>query len=612
MAAEASVGKALSAVTSGKLTPRAVRSQRAFALFVGAMGLLSLHLFRLAQLQLVQGQYNRTLAENNRIRRSPMVADRGNILDRHGKLLVGNKLTRSVYLYPREQTREEWQDTAQYLGRILKLDPQKILAKIETAGYRSRMPVRILRDIKADVFTAMAETGYIPGVEIQPESNRIYPHKKLGSHLLGYIGEASETQLRDNPKWPMGMLVGQMGLERLADDQLRGEWGNRLFEVDASGRELRMLGIQRPKSGQTLKTTLDLALQKAAEQGLAGRRGAVVVLDVETGGIMAMASGPTFDPNMFTRRITQQEVNEVFNNPNKPLLNRALQGYPPASTFKIVSSVAGLESGKYSPSSTIMTSGAVNIGGTLFHEHSGGGYGAIGFKTALQVSSNTFFYQLGPKIGSHEIYKWSHKLGIGETTTFLDGESKGLIPTPEIKQELTGEPWYVGDEVTMAIGQGMVTVTPMELAVVLAAIANGGKRVKPHFLLSQSAEQEFQPVAIGLKPSTIKTVQAGLELVVTDGTARSLNDGSIPRTAGKTGTAEVPGGEDNSMFVGYGPVNNPKIAIAVVVERGGYGSTAAVPIAHAVYKAYFAQQQSKPQPQGIQATQPQPASVAQR
>ncbi len=602
MATGVSVNRALSAVTAGKLTPRAVRSQRAFTLFIMATGLLSLHLFRLAQLQLVEGQYNRSLAENNRIRRLPMVADRGNLLDRRGKILAANQLTRSIYLYPREQTRDQWQITAERLGKVLSLDPQQIVQKLEKAGYNASQPVRLMRDIKADVFTALAEAGHIAGVEIQPESSRFYPHKQLGSHLLGYIGEASEAQLRQNADWPMGMLVGQMGLERLIDDRLRGTWGNRLFEVDAGGKELRMLGIQPPQSGETLKTTLDLDLQKAAEKGLAGRRGAVVALDVETGGIMVMASGPTFDPNMFTRRITQKEVDEVFNNPNKPFLNRALQGYPPASTFKIVSSVAGLQSDKFTPTSTLMTSGAINIGGTLFHEHGGGGYGAIGFKTALQVSSNTFFYQLGRSLGSHEIYKWGHKLGIGETKTMLDGESQGLIPTPEIKKELTGEPWYTGDEVTMAIGQGMVTVTPMELAVVVAAIGNGGYRVKPHFLLDQSNDPQYQPELIGLKPSTLSTVREGLELVVREGTARALNDGSIPVTAGKTGTAEVPGGEDNSMYVGYGPAKNPKIAIAVVVERGGYGSVAALPIAHEVYKAYFNQAKSKQaKPKGIQA-----------
>jgi penicillin-binding protein 2 len=590
---------------AGKLTPRAVRSRRAFSLFLLASGLLSLHVFRLAQLQLVQGNYHRQLADNNRIRRSPMVADRGNIIDRNGKVLAANQLSRAVYIYPREQTPTAWRQTADQLGPILGLEPPQILQTIEKAkdGYRSAMPVRLMQGLKEDAFTTLAEVGYIPGLEIQPESTRFYPHKNLASHVLGYIGEATEDQLRQNPNLPMGMLVGQMGLERLQDDQLRGTWGNRLFEVDVKGKELQMLGIQRPVSGKELKTTLDIRLQEAAEKGLAGRRGAVVVLDTKTGGIMAMASGPTFDPNMFTRRITQKEVDGVFNNPQKPFLNRALQGYPPASTFKIVSSVAGLQSGKYTPKSTIMTSGAVVFGGIAFHEHGSGGYGAIGFQEALTVSSNTFFYQVGMNVGPHEIHKWGHKLGIGETLTRLDGESQGLIPTPEIKEKISNEPWYPGDAVTMAIGQGMVTVTPMEMAVMVSAIANGGKRVKPHFLLNESTQAAMQPEDIGMNPSTLETVRQGLIAVVREGTGRQLSDGSIPPTAGKTGTAEVPGGEDNSMYVGYGPVENPQLAIAVLVERGGFGAESAVPIAHEIYKAYFSQKK-KNQPQGVQATNP--------
>jgi penicillin-binding protein 2 len=605
------VNKALSTVAAGKLTPRAVRSRRAVALFMGTTGLLSLHLFRLAQLQLVQGNYNRQLADHNYIRRMPIVADRGNILDRAGRVLAANQLSRSLYVYPREQTPESWAITAERLSPALGMESQAIVDEIKKAGFKSPTPVRIQRNIKEEAFTALAELGHVPGVEIQPESNRHYPHKDLGAHILGYIGEASEDILRKNPEMPMGMLVGQLGIERLADDQLRGTWGSRLFEVDAGGKEKQMLGIQRPVSGSELRTTLDLNVQKAAELGLKGRRGAVVVLDVKTGGVLAMASAPTFNPNMFTRRITQKDVDSVFNNPDKPFLNRALQGYPPASTFKIVSSVAGLQSGKYTPKSTIMTAGAIVVGGVAFHEHGGGGYGAIGFQEALTVSSNTFFYQVGMKVGPEEIAKWGNKLGIGSTKINLDGEGQGLIPTPEIKRQISNEPWYAGDTVTMAIGQGMVTVTPTEMAVMVSAIANGGKRVKPHFTLEQSKQAALQPEDIGLSESTLKTIRNGLISVVKQGTARSLSDGSIPPTAGKTGTAEVPGGADNSLYVGYGPVENPQIAVAIVVERGGYGAQSAVPIAHEVYKAFF-NQYKNPKHQGVQANKGNDDSIARR
>jgi penicillin-binding protein 2 len=565
---------------------RSQRSSRAVYLLLLMSTLIGGCMFRLAQLQLVQGQYHRQLAEHNRITPLPIPAARGNILDRNGKLLASSRLTRSVYLSPRDQTPEQWQATVQRLGTILEIDPAEILKKIEERGFRSAMPVRIYRDLTPQRFVALAEAGEISGLEVRAEANRYYPNGNLAAHVLGYIGEATANEMKKNPDFPAGMLVGQFGLERIADQQLRGSWGNRLIEVNAEGKEVDLLGEQSPKVGADVPTTLDVRLQAAAEKALNNRRGAVVVINVKTGEVLALASGPTFDPNLFTRRISQKDW-DALQGQDKPFLNRALQGYPPASTFKIVTAVAGMQSGKFSPDSTLMTYDALNIGGTLFHEH-GGSVGTIGFPEALAVSSNTFFYQVGMAAGPEEISKWGHRLGIGSASTMdLDGGNQGLIPTPDQKQKLYQEPWYVGDTVTMAIGQGIVQVTPLEEAVMVSTIANGGWRVKPHLLASQTNTPEMQREKIGLNPETIATVKAGLIAVVREGTARSLNDGSIPPTAGKTGTAEVPGQEDNSMYVGFGPVNDPQIAIAVVVENGGFGAVAAVPIAHEIYQVYF-------------------------
>lgn len=565
---------------------RSQRSSRAVYLLLLMSTLIGGCMFRLAQLQLVQGQYHRQLAEHNRITPLPIPAARGNILDRNGKLLASSRLTRSVYLSPRDQTPEQWQATVQRLGTILEIDPAEILKKIEERGFRSAMPVRIYRDLTPQRFVALAEAGEISGLEVRAEANRYYPNGNLAAHVLGYIGEATANEMKKNPDFPAGMLVGQFGLERIADQQLRGSWGNRLIEVNAEGKEVDLLGEQSPKVGADVPTTLDVRLQAAAEKALNNRRGAVVVINVKTGEVLALASGPTFDPNLFTRRISQKDW-DALQGHDKPFLNRALQGYPPASTFKIVTAVAGMQSGKFSPDSTLMTYDALNIGGTLFHEH-GGSVGTIGFPEALAVSSNTFFYQVGMAAGPEEISKWGHRLGIGSASTMdLDGGNQGLIPTPDQKQKLYQEPWYVGDTVTMAIGQGIVQVTPLEEAVMVSTIANGGWRVKPHLLASQTNTPEMQREKIGLNPETIATVKAGLIAVVREGTARSLNDGSIPPTAGKTGTAEVPGQEDNSMYVGFGPVNDPQIAIAVVVENGGFGAVAAVPIAHEIYQVYF-------------------------
>lgn len=565
---------------------RSQRSFRAVILFMLASGLMGICGFRLAYLQLVEGSRNRQLADQNRIRSISIVADRGNLLDRKGNTLVVNRLSRSVYLYPREQTKEQWQESAQKISELLDLPKEEILKKLE-GKYRSVAPVRILRGLDEKKFTAINEVGQVRGLEIQAESTRQYPYGSLAAHVLGYIGEATADDLKAHPDFPNGMLVGQMGIERIQDDMLRGTWGNRLIEVDAAGKELKMLGTQQPVAGLPLQLTLDVKLQQAAEQALAGRRGAVVALDVKTGAVLALASGPTFDPNMFTRKISQKAW-DALQSQDHPFLNRALQGYPPGSTFKIITAMAGMKSGKFSATSMLPTYSAINIGGTLFHEHGDASYGTIGFRDALAVSSNTFFYQIGMSIGPEAISEWGKKFGIGTTSTMgLDGASHGMIPTPQDKQKLYNEPWYVGDTVSTAIGQGMVQVTPLEMAVMVSTVANGGKRVKPHLFASQTYQPNMQPESLGFEPSALKVLQEGLTAVVQAGTAQSLNDGSIPLTAGKTGTAEVQGQQDNSMYVGYGPVNNPQIAIAAVVENGGFGATAAVPIAHEVYKAFF-------------------------
>ncbi|WP_239651874.1 penicillin-binding protein 2 [Neosynechococcus sphagnicola] len=547
---------------------------------------------RLVRLQLLDGSRNRQLADTNRIRPVPIASDRGTILDRKGRPLATNRLTRSVYLWPREQTPSQWQQTASKLSLLLKIPASEILAKLSQAGYRSAIPVRISRDLTPTAFVALAEnTAALPGLEIRGESSRLYPQGNLASHVLGYIGEATLEDLKVNPSYPMGMIIGRMGVERIANSQLEGTWGSHLIEVDAEGQPLRVLGSKPAVRGSAVQLTLDLDLQQAAEKALGQRRGAVVVLDVKTGAVLAMASGPSFDPNLFTRRISTAEWNRLQNTDN-PFLNRALQGYPPGSTFKIVTSTAGMESGKFTPDSMVATAAFITVGGIAFHEH-GDGYGVIGFIDALTYSSNTFFYQVGLTVGPEEIAKWGRKLGIGTTSNMgLDGGNHGSLPTPADKEKLYGEPWYAGDTVSMAIGQGVVQVTPLELAVMVSAIANGGLRVQPHLFASQTHTPATQPVRIGFHPGTLKVIRDGLVSVVQHGTGQSLNDGSIPLTGGKTGTAEVPGQPDNALWVGFGPVSNPQIAVAVVVENGGFGAVSAVPIAHTVYKAYFKKHQS--------------------
>lgn len=573
--------------TTRSVTTSLERTSRGIFLTLVVTTLMSICMFRLAQLQLVQGQHHRQLAEQNRLRLIPIVADRGNLLDRKGRLLASNRLSRSVYLWPRSQPKAEWQVAAKKLGPILDVPAPEILKKLEQAGYDSPMPVRIRQNLNPNGFVQLAEqVGDLPGLEIRAESARNYPNGSLAAHVMGYIGEATADELKANPHYPMGMIVGQMGLERILEKQLQGVWGNRLIEVDAAGKEIQVLGNTPTQAGEPVKLTLDLDLQKAAEQKLANRRGAVVALDVKTGAILALASGPTFDPNLFTRKISTKDWDRLQAT-DKPFLNRVFQGYPPGSTFKLVTAIAGLESGKFSPSSTLLSSSYITVGGFQFHEH-GSGYGVIGFPDAFAYSSNTFFYQIGLAVGPEQISKWSKRLGIGQTEVLgFEGAGYGSVPTPAEKEKLYGEPWYGGDTVSMSIGQGVVQVTPVEMAVMYAAIGNGGWRVKPHLLTSETNTPATKPEKIGLSPSTIATVRQGLVSVVQKGTAKQLNDGSIPLTAGKTGTAEVVGQEDNAVYVGIGPAKDPQIAVAVVVENGGFGAVSAVPIAHEVYKAYF-------------------------
>ncbi len=388
--------------------------------------------------------------------------------------------------------------------------------------------MRVSPNLSAEMFIGLAEkVENLRGVEVRGESRRYYPNGKLAAHILGYIGEATLEELKANPRDPMGIMAGKMGVEKLVNSQIKGTWGNRLLEVDAKGQEIQELGLQPPKQGQSVQLTLDLALQKTAEKALANRRGAVVVLNVKTGAILALASGPTFDPNLFTNQVTSQDWKKL-QSVEQPLLNRAVQGYPPGSTFKIVTTTAGIESGNFSITSKIPTAASIKIGGISFNEH-GKGYGVIGFKEALAFSSNTFFYQLGVKTGPENIAKWGKELGIAGTINLdllgLDGANQGQIPTPKEKEKLYDEPWYIGDTVTMAIGQGLVLATPLELAVMVSTVANSGWRVQPHLLISQTNKIPTKPIKTKISASTLNLIRAGLIDVVKKGTGRGLNDG---------------------------------------------------------------------------------------
>ncbi len=551
--------------------------------------IIGLQVTRLAQLQLVQGKQNRERAENNRIRPIPVPSNRGVILDRNGKAFASNRLTRSIYLWPKEQPKEQWKITAAKLSPIINIPANKIIAKVEQAITSGERNVYLTHQVSRDTFITLQERAEeFPGLEIRAESTRYYPHGQLASHIIGYLGEVTLEELEANPEYQLRMMVGKIGVEASANDRLAGKWGQRLIEVNAQNREIRLFAEEEPQGGKTVKLTLDLDLQKTAEKALGFRKGAVVALDVNTGEVLAMASYPRFNPNVFTKPMPEAEW-QALHSKEQSFLNRALQGYPPGSTFKMVTSAAAMGSGKFSPYSIVQTSDSIYVGGISFNEHSGG-YGAIGFRSALAYSSNTFFYRIGMTIGHAEIAKWAYKLGLGGKNLNLLGipaTYNGLIPTEEDKRQIYNDAWYLGDTITMAIGQGLVLVTPLELAAAVAAIANGGKQVKPHLLADETNSPEMKPIPTGLKPEYVNMIKEGMIDVVYYGTGQSLNDGTIPLTGGKTGTSELIGQRSHSLYVGFGPAEQSKIAIAVIVENGGYGSVSAAPVAKQVFQTYF-------------------------
>jgi len=345
----------------------------------------------------------------------------------------------------------------------------------------------------------------------------------------------------------------------------------------------RILGDKPAQPGKDLTLTIDLDLQKAAERALdTVRKGAIVAMAPRTGAIRALASRPNFDPNVFADGPTQRQWNDL-NSPEAPMLNRAFQGFPPASTFKIISTIAALESGKFKETSTLPTMGSFCYDGQCYSDH--GSFGSIGFPTALAVSSNSFFYQVGLAVGPEQLFKAARRMGYGSLTgiEIRDEETPGLLGDPRWKERVLAEPWTSVDTITSAIGQGAVTVTPLQMAVLYAAVANGGWLLTPH-LVEQPPSRRW----IGLRPETLRTLQVGLRQVVTDGTATILNDPTLPPVAGKTGTAEDPPRQDHAWFGGYAAADQPELVIIAFGENsGGYGGTVAAPMVKALMSTWF-------------------------
>ena len=570
------------------------------------MLLLSLVMFggigaRLSFLQLVQGERNRELAEDNRILLLPRRPARGTVTDRNGKVLIGSRLSHSVSIWPIALPKEEAdkEQVIQRLAQILDVPPNEIKARLAQTSYNLNKSVPISRGVSSAQTTAIAEYAQdLPGVRVEAEAVRNYPRGDLAAHVLGYTGELDPTELEDRNKekedeYRLGDVIGKMGLEKALEPTLRGQWGGQQVEVDSGGRVLRILGEKPSISGQDVQLTLDLELQRAAEEAIGNDTGAIVAIDPRNGAIRAMVSRPTFDPNIFSTRITQAQWEQIQSRGN-PLVNRAMRAYPPASTFKVVTATAGMESGKFAPNVVLPTFPFINIGGIQFWDWNNAGFGPLGFRGALAWSSDTFFYQIGRGVGEKSLETWMRKYGLGELTgiELAEEEDDGLVPTPEWKQRVVKENWYLGDTINASIGQGNVLATPLQIAVMFAAVANGGDRVTPHLVMTGEEAKDWR-TSVGMKPETVQVLKEGLREVVSNGTGGAVNDPLLPPIAGKSGTAEAPPRENHTWFGAYGPYENPEIVVVALGEHsGGGGGSFAAPKVKKVLDQYFGVQRA--------------------
>jgi penicillin-binding protein 2 len=584
--------------------------QRRLPLLAGFIIIVALILLvRLWYLQAVKGSYYQEQAESNRIRPIKLRSPRGIIYDRNNRPLVENVLTFDISLVPEDAP--DLNATIRKLSAIIKVDQNSIREIREDASsIRTKYePIKIKEEAPWDEVTVVeSHQDDLPGVIIEPEHRRHYPYGGLASHQLGYIGKISQAQ-RKQEQTDINLLVGQGGLEKIHDKLLRGTAGRRMIQVNAAGRKVKDLGIEEPRPGIDIYLTIDLDVQQVAEEALGSRAGAVVAMDPNTGEILALASHPSYDPNLFPRGISPKDWVRLMNDPSHPLYNRAIQSvYPPGSTFKIVVALAGLESGVIDPEEKIPCKGSIKSGRHTFRCWKKHGHGQVSFHQAVVESCDVYFYTMGERIGFDRIAEYAKKLGLGNLTGInLPDEKPGLIPTPEWKKKRTNEPWYVGDSYINSIGQGFVLVSPIQACQMISAVGNGGRLYRPR-LIKQTRDRETGavktfssgPVKQGtLDVEALEMLRAALAGVVTEpgGTGHGVGT-PVATVAGKTGTAQViaqkvPGKkltgktQDHAWFVAYAPVENPKIAVAVLVEHGGHGGAAAAPVARKVIEEYL-------------------------
>ena len=561
---------------------------------------------RLFWIQIIRGSYYKKLSEENRVKLIANPPIRGRLLDRNGVVLADNKLFYSLAIQPRLLTKSEWIDLRNSLSDLLNVSTDQLEIAFNRSNSDTPYKKVLLTDLSVEqVIRFKEQENNLYGAQIDIGLIRNYPYKSLAAHALGYTQLITQNEFSKLSErgYKLSDRIGRKGIEAAFESQLRGAWGGEMLEIDSIGTVQRSLGSKLPKAGRDIKLTLDLELQLTAEKVLSDKiAGAIVAIDPYTGAIRAIASQPTFDLNFFSQPFTNKQYNDLFLSSNLPLLSRAFNAYDPGSTWKPITAIAGMESGKFPASKKLNTVPCITYGSHCFPEYNKRGFGWIGYEDAFRVSSNTFFYQVGVGSGSKALYDAATKLGFDNYTgieTFID-ENKGLVGNKKWAAEGRGwgnpgeTPWIVEDMASASIGQSVVLVTPLQLARAYAVFANGGYLITPHLVdanINWRSEKYLKKVDI--EDKTLETIRRGLRKVVTSGTGMGINlDNSIlPPVAGKTGTAEdSSGGADHAWFAGFAPYDSGEIVIVAFAQNTpGGGSVHALPMARKMLQTWYEQ-----------------------
>ena len=530
--------------------------------------------------QILHGDKYVRLAYGNRLRLIRIAAPRGEIFDRHGVPLAVNETTFSIMGYPLDLDTEE---KLERVSRVLTRHgiPMTVEALEKTIRQQRWAPYRVIRLVPNLTMPQMAELVADPEFPRElfpfPVWRRTYPAGALAANVLGYVGEISEEELKNSSEGEYlgGDLIGKTGIERSYEAELRGTAGEEALEVDARGRRVRTLDFRSVVKGRDLRLTLDMGVQKLAVELLAGHKGALVAMDVRTGAVLALASSPTYDNNPLAWGVSGREWRDMTRDPAKPMMDRSIAGvYPPASTFKALVALAALEENVATTATSFFCGGSLRLPSRTFRCWRRSGHGAVNILSALQYSCDVYFYQVGMKLGIDLLLKWCREFRLGEATGIdLPGEVAGTIAGPEWKKRRFKENWYQGDTINYSIGQGYLLLTPLQIASVYAAIANGGKLVTP--FLSDRAYRE--PSSMPVSREKLEIVQKGLDYVVRKGTGARAGKFGVT-IAGKTGTAQNAHGDDHALFAGYAPAEDPRYVAVAVIEAGKHGSSVASPI----------------------------------